>query len=161
RVSALTVPTTRDEEWRFTDISPLTKIPFQPVRGMAPLAAAQIDGFAVPEAAARLVFVDGTYVPSLSLNHSAIAVEPLASAVTGYGADIERYLGRVVDFESNAFAALNTAFLRDAAVIIVPRDTKVEAPLHLLFLATQNETANYPRTLVIAGTGSSVTVVED
>ncbi len=32
RVGALTVPTTRDEEWRFTDISPLTKMPLQPGR---------------------------------------------------------------------------------------------------------------------------------
>jgi len=42
RVGALTVPTTRDEEWRFTDISPLTKIPFQPVRS-APRLRFQIN----------------------------------------------------------------------------------------------------------------------
>jgi len=35
RVGALTVPTTRDEDWRFTDISPLTKLSFQPVQSVA------------------------------------------------------------------------------------------------------------------------------
>ena len=35
RVGALSVPTTRDEDWRFTDISPLTKLSFQPAQGVA------------------------------------------------------------------------------------------------------------------------------
>ena len=39
RVGVLTVPTTRDEEWRFTDLSPLTKLSFQPVRMPAGLQA--------------------------------------------------------------------------------------------------------------------------
>ena len=42
RVSALTVPTTRDEDWRFTDISSLTKISFQPARAASALKAAEI-----------------------------------------------------------------------------------------------------------------------
>ena len=32
RVNALNLPTKHDEDWRFTDISTLTKISFQPVR---------------------------------------------------------------------------------------------------------------------------------
>src|SRR4051812_26105047 len=61
RVGVLTVPTTRDEEWRFTDISSLTKIPFQPARNTSQLGAIDIDHFALPEAGARIVFVDGVY----------------------------------------------------------------------------------------------------
>jgi Fe-S cluster assembly protein SufD len=37
----------------------------------------------------------------------------------------------------------------------------VAAPLHLLFVATQKETASYPRCLVVAEPGSAVTLVED
>ncbi len=48
RVGAATVPTTRDEDWRFTDISPLTKISFQPVRAASALAAADIGQFVLP-----------------------------------------------------------------------------------------------------------------
>ena len=42
RVGALTVPTTRDEDWRFTDISPLTKLSFQPAQAAAPLEPAAL-----------------------------------------------------------------------------------------------------------------------
>ena len=59
------------------------------------------------------------------------------------------------------FAALNTAFLHDGALIIVPRSISVDDPVHLLFIATQKEAASHPRCLLIAESGSAVTVVED
>ena len=161
RVGALTVPTTRDEEWRFTDISPLTKIPFQPVRGTPQVKAADIDGFVVPEATARLVFVDGVYAPRLSFNKSGIVVENLAPGVVQHGTLLEPHLGRRAEFQNNAFTALNTAFLHDGALVIAPRNTAVEAPLHLLFVATQNDAASYPRCLILAEPNSAVTVIED
>lgn len=161
RVGALTVPTTRDEEWRFTDISPLTKIPFQPVRGAVRLEPADIKRFEVPEAAARLVFVDGVYAPRLSFNQAGVVVDNLATGALKHGAKIEPHLGHHAEFHANAFAALNTAFLHDGALIVVPRNAAVAAPLHLLFVATQKETASYPRCLVIAESGSAVTIVED
>src|SRR6187455_3477699 len=58
RANALTVPTTRDEEWRFTDISPLTRVNFARATGGTTLAAGDIGPYAVPEAVGRLVFVD-------------------------------------------------------------------------------------------------------
>ncbi len=48
-------------------------------------------------------------------------------------------------FEDNLFAALNTAFLHDGALIIVPRNAVVEQPVHVLFIATQAESASHPR----------------
>ena len=161
RVGALTVPTTRDEEWRFTDISPLTKISFQPARSASPLDAARIDGFALAEADARLTFVDGVYAPQLSFNKAGIVVENLAAGVRKHAAAIEPHLGRHTEFRDNVFAALNTAFLHDGALIVVPRDVSAAAPVHLLFIATQKEAASYPRCLVVAESGSAVTVVED
>ena len=88
RVGALSVPTTRDEDWRFTDISPLTKQSFQPVQDAAPLAPAVLDQWAIPEAAARLVFVDGVYAPEHSFNRSGISVENFASGLDRHGAAV-------------------------------------------------------------------------
>jgi Fe-S cluster assembly protein SufD len=161
RVGALTVPTTRDEEWRFTDISPLTKLSFQPAQGMPSLAAAAITQWTIPEAAARLVFVDGTYAPQHSFNHTGLTVENLAAGVVPHSAAVQAHLGRHAAFERNAFAALNTAFLHDGALIVVPRGLALAAPVHLLFIATRKHAASYPRCLVVAESGSAVTVVED
>ncbi len=161
RVGALTVPTTRDEDWRFTDISPLTKLSFQPAQALAELAPATVAQWAIPEAAARLVFVDGIYAPQHSFNRAGLSVENLVSGAKLHGAAVEQHLGRYAGFERNAFAALNTAFLHDGALLVVPRDAALAAPVHLLFIATRKQAASYPRCLVIAEPGSAVTLVED
>lgn len=163
RVSALTVPTTRDEEWRFTDISPLTKQSFQSVRSASRLQTADVERFYLAEETTRLVFVDGVYAPQLSsvAGNLGVVVSNLSAAVSTHAAAIEPHLGRHTEFQHNVFAALNTAFLDDGALIIVPRNASVAAPVHLLFIATQKEAASYPRCLLLAESGSSVTVVED
>ncbi len=162
RVGALTVPTVRDEEWRFTDISPLTKLSFQPVSAPTSLQAADIERFYIEEATTRLVFVDGVYAPQLSsvAADAGVVVTNLAAAATDLAA-IAPHLGQHAAFHDDVFAALNTAFLHDAAVLVVPRNVAVSAPVHLLFIATQKEAASYPRCLLLAESGCAVTVIED
>jgi Fe-S cluster assembly protein SufD len=74
---------------------------------------------------------------------------------------MQNHLGRHAAFDDNAFAALNTAFLNDGALIVATRNVAVAGPVHLLFIATQAEAASYPRCLVVAEAGSAVTVIED
>ncbi len=160
-IGALTVPTTRDEEWRFTDLSPLTKISLQPAPRRTQLQAAEIERYRLPESAARLVFIDGIYAPELSITEAGkgVTVQNLA-ATAAHTAALEPQLGKYVAFRDNVFAALNTAFLHDGALIIVAHDAVLERPLHLLFVATQGA-AIYPRCLLLAGARSAVTVIED
>ncbi len=165
RVGALTVPTTRDEDWRFTDLSPLTKLSLQPVRVASPeaprLADADLAQWTLPEAAARLVFVDGRYAPQHSFNHAGLAVLDLAAGMAGHGALIEAHLGRHAGFEHEAFTALNTAFLHSGALIVAPRNAVIDAPVHVLFISTQKDAVSYLRCLVIAQPASAFTLVEE
>ncbi|WP_151898866.1 Fe-S cluster assembly protein SufD [Nitrosospira lacus] len=166
RAGTLKVPTTRDEEWRFTDISPLYRLSFQPVRAESSLRTADIEHFYLAETAIRLVFVDGVYAPQLSrepdgAKDPGLVVTNLSGSAAAHAVAIEPHLGRHAGFQDNVFAALNTAFLHDGALILVPRNGVVEEPVHLLFIATQKEAASHPRCLLIAESGSMVTVVED
>ena len=43
----------------------------------------------------------------------------------------------------------------------MPRNISVATPIHLLFIATQKDVANYPRCLLLAESGSAVTLIED
>lgn len=163
RLDALTLPTLRDEEWRFSDISQLTKLSFSPALSASYLEAADIAHFHIEEASTLLVFVDGIYVPHLSsaAANSSVMVSNLPTVLSTHAATIEAHLGRHVAFRDNVFAALNTAFLQDAAVIVVQRNVALASPVHLLFIATQKEVVSTPRCLVVAETGSEVTVIED
>ena len=163
RANELTVPTTRDEEWRFTDLSPLYRIAFRPTARAGVLEKSQVDAFAIPEAQTRLVFVDGRYVAELSHVNAddGVTVGNLAAVTGATAAVAETHLAKLATIDDDAFAAVNTAFLRDGALIHVARDRVVSAPIHLLFVATQKDSAAYPRVLVVAEAGAQCTVVED
>jgi Fe-S cluster assembly protein SufD len=164
RANELTVPTTRDEEWRFTDLSPLIRLSFQPSHAAPALAASDVAPFEAPEAVVRLVFVDGIFSPALSSNGvlpDSVAVTNLAAALKTHGEIIEPHLGHLAGFQDNVFTALNTAFMHDGAAVIIGRGQRVSAPVHLLFISAQPETASYPRTLVIAEEGAEAVIIED
>jgi len=172
RVGVLKVPTPRDEAWRFTDISALTGQSFHPLRMPTSLQAGDIAHFHIEEATTRLVFVDGVHAPQLSsassnanananANGRSVVVSNLLTAAPTHASAVQPHLGHHAKFGDNLFAALNTAFLHDAALIIVPRETAAAEPVHLLFVSTQPGVASHPRILLVAEAGSAVTLIED
>jgi Fe-S cluster assembly protein SufD len=163
RLDDLELPTVRDEAWRFTDISELTKQSFKPARSATSLEVVDVAHLHIEEARTRLVFVDGTYAPQLSSveTDSGLVASNLPTVFTTHAAAIDAHLGHLVTFRDEVFAALNTAFLSDAAVVVMPRNVALSAPVHLLFIATQTGVVTSPRCLVVAESGSLMTVVED
>jgi Fe-S cluster assembly protein SufD len=163
RANALRVPSTRDEEWRYTDLSPLYRTSFRRAEAPGALGGANLTGFAVPEAAYRLTFVDGHFVPALSASatEAAFAIRPLSAAMSAQDPALEQTLARLAPPGDEPFIALNTAWLNEGAVLQVRRNGAVPAPIHLLFVSTQPGVASYPRLLVVAERGSDCTVIED
>jgi len=156
------IPGNRVEAWRFTDLKPLRKRTYR----WSPEPGRLVDGGAfalVPEGfgGPRLVFVDGVFAPELSGEGSSAAVSSLTAA-SADGA-LGGLLGSVVNLERHVFAALNTAFLSDGAVIRIPKDAAPEAPIHLLFLVSGGgePRAVYPRTVIEAASGARVRVIEE
>ena len=162
RANALSVPTTRDEEWRFTDLAPLNRLRVEALDKAAPLA--DIAPYVVPEAALRLTFVDGVYSQALS-NRGAlpagVTVSTLAEGLAANPALMGPHLAAHAPFERQLFTALNTAWLRDGAFVHVAQNCTVREPLHLLFVATRKDAATSPRCLIVAEAGAECTVIED
>jgi len=159
----LAIPTTRDEEWRFTDLSSLVHIGFA-LPDRASISFAQIESFILPEAVnSRLVFVDGTYAPDLSATDDlpeGVLVTNLSVAVQ-FLPSLHNYLAKQQGAEE-VFTALNTASLIDGAIVHVPKNQHVETPIQILFVSTAGvATIAHPRCLVIAESGSSLTLVEE
>ena len=163
RANALSVPTTRDEEWRFTDITPLTRVPLRPASAAPRLARSDIASFFAPEATTQLVFVDGVFAEALSITAGlpyGVLVTHLASALATHGAVIEPHLARHAGFDRDVFAAVNTSYLRDGAFVWIARDQKCPTPVQLTFVSTQQDAATYPRCLVVAEAGAECTLIE-
>jgi Fe-S cluster assembly protein SufD len=166
RFSEIGFPTTHDEDWRFTNISPISRTAFQLAGGGAKVSARDLDAFRIPGALCQLVFVNGRYAPELSSLGKlpkGVRVSSLEEAVKSDAASLEGHLGRYAAFDRDAFIALNTAFLADGGYVRISRGTVVEAPICLIYVSTgSSEPAMaHPRNLVVAEAHSQVTVVED
>ena len=159
-------PTTRLEEWRFTNVASLAATPFVTAPAPAVYSRAALDALRLPRLGGpELVFVNGAFVPQLSNVEglpAGVRARSLAEVLTIDPQTVAPCLGRLARIESQAFTALNTAFLRDGAVIDVPAGVVVGAPIHLLFVTTGAEAPvlSQPRVLVLAGEHSQVRVVE-
>lgn len=165
RFGELGFPTTKQEDWRFTNVAPIAQAQFRlagsPAVRLPPSAVAP---FLLGDADQHcLVFVNGRFNAELSRGGAwpaGVQVGALASALEADPGLIERHLGRQA--AHGAFAALNTAFLADGAYVHVPAGVQVEAPVQLLFLAAPGgePLVTHPRTLVVVERGARVAVVE-
>jgi Fe-S cluster assembly protein SufD len=164
RFAALGIPTVRDEEWRFTNVAPIGAVDFQPA-GQISGTADRLHGFAYTDAPLRLVVVNGRFDTTLSRVKglpAGVHCGSLAGALKDYADVVQRYFGQLADLTTRSFTALNTAFVQDGAFIHVPEGVTLETPVHVIFV-TGGEGAHvmaHPRTLVVAGAGSQVTVIE-
>jgi Fe-S cluster assembly protein SufD len=163
-------PSTRNEEWKYTNVAPIAKAAFQPpTRGTAAaneLGANELAGFSVVEAEnSQLVFLNGVLRDDLSsltaLPKEVIAID-LARAIANerYSEIVRRHLAREADYVAHSFVALNTAFVSGGAFVFIPKGVVVKAPIHLLFLSEGHRTTSFPRVLVVAEANSSATLVE-
>jgi Fe-S cluster assembly protein SufD len=160
-------PTTKDEDWRFTNLSAISQTQFQLARdAYEPIEPATLQPFLVPGAACRLVFVNGRFVSALSDLESlpaGIKVSSLAAEIAKDTSTLEPNLGRYLNVERDAFGALNTAFIEDGAFVYLPRRTVLEAPISLLFISVpggEPSVAN-PRNLIVAEEDSQGSIMED
>ncbi len=161
-VRQLALPTTRDEEWRFTDLSPLRQVKFN-VQKYYDTSSIKPDFW--PETAnSRLVFVNGVFAPELSAIASLpkeVVVSNLANLPAACSQRLQKYLAQS-EGALEVFTALNTAGINDVAVIWVPEKVVVEIPLHVVFFSTGDiPVISLPRCLVIAETAAQVTVIEE
>ncbi len=159
----LGVPTTRDEDWKYTNVAMLGKRPWH----FAPQRSDDVDGRHIVEELAldaqgdRLVFVNGRYAPKLSnvqrLPHG-VFVGSLARALREMPDRLEAMFS--AQTWPDGLAALNTAFLCDGFVVVLPPGIVLDRPLQMLFLSDEAGLAVQPFNVVLAGARSGCAIVE-
>lgn len=163
RFGRLGFPKPKDEDWRATNLAPLTGRAFaaapRPTLAQARMALeAAAPG---PAQGARLVFVDGAYFAELSRppSRAGAVAGSLASALDAAPEALQEALVRSSS-EARAFTALNTAFLADGAFVFLPRGATVEESIEIVSIASAGDSVITLRNVVVAEPGSSARVVE-
>ena len=165
RFEQLGFPSVRDEEWKYTNLAPVAKESFIPAVSGGEIAVADVNRFAFPETSnAHLVVVNGFLREDLSTKsglEDVVAID-LFSAVADarYNKIIRKYLARNAGYHNNGLTALNTAFIQSGVFLCIPKNVKLERPLQITFLSDAENSASFPRLLVVAEENSSATLIE-
>ncbi len=166
RFGELGFPSTRLEDWKYTNAAPLARQSFRLGTQRTPSdQAAELvkdAGFGI---GSEMVFVNGHYAPSLSSPRSSpggAILSCLATALEEHSPLVEPHLARCAGYETQGLTALNTAFIRDGAFVYVPEGAVLEEPIHLIFVsdAPEGPSVAHPRNLIVAQESSRATVVE-
>lgn len=83
-----------------------------------------------------------------------------SEAVKKYPELIKKYLGTVVPYKDNFFAALNSAVFSDGSFVYIPKGVKCPLDLSTYFRINTAQTGQFERTLVIAEENSQVNYLE-
>jgi Fe-S cluster assembly protein SufD len=161
-------PTTSQEEWRDTNVSLLEKTDFLPAQVVRGNAAEMLKKYTLGDAAStEIVFVNGHFDAGLSRLGGlprGVRVMSLEQAFENDAEMLERELGRHANLDRHTFAALNTAFVGEGAVVHLAKSALCEKPIHVLFLTVPTEGAGgavtFPRVLVVAEENSESSIVE-
>jgi Fe-S cluster assembly protein SufD len=167
------LPTTREENWRYSNLRPLERARFAPVAALA-AAQALAAGSDLPsrlEGFARYVFVDGVFAAELSSpeEHSGLTVRNLRRATEGAparrSATVTPLGGAPTPSHSlpeARLALLNEAFATDTAAIHVDSDAGAPRRVELVFIAIAAADAgtSYPRVQVALDPAARLILVE-
>ena len=136
RFEALGFPTTRQEEWKYTNVAPIARIQWSAAR---PRAAAAAEAAAATQA--DLTFINGHLAHRNERKIPGLRILPISEA--------GEYYGQIADWQRNPFTALNIAKSEDGAFIIC--DAPVEGFVHLLFVGEGDEIWSHPHNVIVAG----------
>jgi len=133
RFAEVGFPTTRLEQWRFTNVQPISETPFELQR-----AIWEIDP-----------------VPA------GVSVSTLSSAVATAPDFVRAHIGRYADLATNPFTALSTAFLADGVVIRVAARAVVSDPIRVRCRIPHTaRPMTHPRLLIVVEREAQVKIVE-
>ncbi len=164
-------PVVQQEEWKYTNVAPISRTKFSPVmaRNGTRADADWLASMANEETRdSTAVFLNGIFQPELS-SLSALPAEVLAIELTeaalsnDHGNEIQRLLEAGTGLD-NGFITLNGALFSSGLFLKIPRGVTIEKPVQLLFVGQVGSDsaapAAFPRVLIVAEENSSATILE-
>jgi len=168
RFAELGFPTLHDEDWRFTNVAPLVRLPLKPMSETTDDATTKtaLEKYIFAKLGGpRLVFVNGLFnsrLSSIGNLPAGVSVSSLAAMLASDAATVEKRINHYARTDDSAFAALNQAFFRDGGFVRIEAGRNIDEPIQLVFVSTANHDGEtiQPRNLIIAEANSRATVIE-
>jgi len=165
RFEELGFPTTKNEEWKYSNVKELISASYN-FNALSSLEVADLEDLKIPDQVANILyFVNGHYSPELSKIVSSsdqIIIDSLQNAYKKNAVLVNTYFDELVKDDTDAFTSLNTAFAHDGVFIHIPDNQSVEHPVILRFVsdAREQNVASQPRNIIAVGKNAHVKIAE-
>lgn len=165
RFAAVGYPTTRLEEWKYTNVAPVARTQFLPGEyQISASTTAIIEALTASVHAIPLVFVNGKYCREFSNAEplpDGLRVNSFSEVLRRDGEHLRRYLTCDLD-NTPAFVAFNTASFEDGAFVEVASGAVLHKAVHLIFISASNgiPSISHPRNLILVGSSAQASVIE-
>lgn len=165
RFTSLGYPTTRMEEWKYTNVAPIAKTQFRPGEyKLTDAVISLIENLTAAVDATPLIFINGKYCSEFSNCDDlpgGVKVDSLSKALHTEGDRIRRYFARGLE-EAAAFTAFNTASFEDGAFVEIPSGLILDRPVHLIFISASGgaPSVSHPRNLFVIGDLAQVSLIQ-
>ncbi len=161
-------PTTRGEEWKYTNVSFIADASFVAATERAPsvlTSVSALEPFTFGSAWPMVVFLNGRYAPalsSLSVLPEGIRVLDLARASVDEPELLQRHLGVAAPADRDGFTALNAAFAGEGTLVHVAEEMVIDIPVHILHVtnAAGAGLMSHPRHVIVIERHAKASVIE-
>lgn len=157
-------PTRKDEAWRYMPMHKIQAHEFQTC-AQSNAEPTQVPNNALTEDLDCYTFVitNGKLNSALSNGETlpaGINVKSLAKVIEEQPELIEPYFAKLAKPTAHAFIALNTAFASDGIFIEIAEGIKVDKPIHIQHVVTEDNTANHIRNIIVVNNHAELTLLE-
>jgi len=162
------MPNTGDEPWRRTDLRKLDAPSFQiPTNGkisdISTVPGELLEPLVGDKQAGQIILTPGqtTVELDVELKKQGVIFCDLAAAELEHGELLQKIMGQVVKSDEGKFAALAAALSDSGVLVYVPKDVKVDLPLHSILWGPGSNLAYFSHILIWLEEGAELTYVHE
>lgn len=164
KFSALSFPSLKDEEWKYTNINPLLNKKFKPADSIPDVDPQFINKYLFDKKEfITLVFTNGCFSKEFSEIDQlpkGLVIETISDAIKKYPDVVLNYFSKSVSSEKNIFTALNTAFADHGTFVFVEENAIIEKPIQILYVTKADDIFISPRNLFVVSKNAQVKIIE-
>jgi Fe-S cluster assembly protein SufD len=157
------IPKRKSEEYKYINFDLILKEEFTLNTNKTGVSK-EIENLFFLKNAINIVIENGIFIPELSTTTDlpkGLIISSIAEASKKHATIFEQYYSKVVDINSDAFIAANTALTKDGAFVYVEKNAIIETPIHIVHISNSNtNTITNPRNLIVVESGAQAKIIE-
>ena len=164
RFLELGIPTTKNEEWKYSNLAPLTQNTFQ-LNANGSLVKNELLTSYLDQKDLNIFFVNGIFSKELSntgnFKSAGIAIDFLDESLLNKNTSLQKILTHYDIQTESSFVALNRALAKNALFIqIAPNTVYTKTLIHVVHVVTCDKLTTMPQTLIHVGKSSEAQILE-